>query len=92
MGGLLKQKPSLNRPPISGSYLPNNSLGLQSDVMIIHGCDASCKTSTVRDVEVKSTSNEFVIKPLHDSTMQWEYEPATFNGHPSLGLVQVKVN
>jgi len=46
----------------------------------------------VRDVDVKGTSNEFVIKPLHDSIMQWEYEPATFNGHPSLGLVQLKVN
>jgi hypothetical protein len=45
----------------------------------------------VRDVDVKGTADESVIKPIRAALMNWEYEPATINGHPSLGFVQVKV-
>jgi hypothetical protein len=30
-------------------------------------------------------------KPIRAALMNWEYEPATINGHPSLGFVQVNV-
>jgi hypothetical protein len=43
----------------------------------------------VRDVDVKGTTDESVIKPIRAALMNWEYEPATINGHPSLGFVQV---
>ena len=45
----------------------------------------------VRDVEVKGTTDESVIKPIRAALMNWEYEPATINGRPSLGFVQVNV-
>jgi hypothetical protein len=45
----------------------------------------------VRDVDVKGTTDESVIKPIRAALMNWEYEPATINGHPSLGFVQVNV-
>jgi hypothetical protein len=45
----------------------------------------------VRDVDVKGTADESVIKPIRAAVMNWEYEPATINGHPSLGFVQVNV-
>jgi TonB family protein len=45
----------------------------------------------VRDVDVKGTADESVIKPIRAALMNWEYEPATINGHPSLGFVQVSV-
>jgi len=45
----------------------------------------------VRDVEVKGTADESVIKPIRAALLSWEYEPATINGHPSLGFVQVNV-
>jgi TonB family protein len=45
----------------------------------------------VRDVDVKGTADESVIKPIRAALMSWEYEPATVNGHPSLGFVQVNV-
>ena len=45
----------------------------------------------VRDVDVKGTADEAVIKPVRAALMSWEYEPATINGHPSLGFVQVNV-
>ncbi len=45
----------------------------------------------VRDVDVKGTVDESVIKPIRAALMTWEYEPATINGHPSLGFVQVNV-
>jgi hypothetical protein len=41
----------------------------------------------VRDVDVKGTTDESVIKPIRAALMNWEYEPATINGHPSLGFV-----
>ncbi|MGD0790927.1 MAG: energy transducer TonB [Terriglobales bacterium] len=45
----------------------------------------------VRDVDLKGTTDESVIKPIRAALMNWEYEPATINGHPSLGFVQVNV-
>lgn len=45
----------------------------------------------VRDVDVKDTADESVIKPIRAALMNWEYEPATINGHPSLGFVHVNV-
>jgi hypothetical protein len=45
----------------------------------------------VRDVAVKGTADESVIKPIRAALMNWEYEPATIKGHPSLGFVQVNV-
>jgi hypothetical protein len=45
----------------------------------------------VRDVDVKGTTDESVIKPIRAALMNWEYEPATINGHPSLGFIQVNV-
>jgi len=45
----------------------------------------------VRDVDVKGTVDESVIKPIRAALMTWEYEPATINGHPSLGFIQVNV-
>jgi len=45
----------------------------------------------VRDVDVKGTTDESVIKPIRAALMNWEYEPATMNGHPVLGFSQVTV-
>ena len=45
----------------------------------------------VRDVDVKGTADESVIKPIRAALMNWEYEPAKINGHPSLGFAQVNV-
>ena len=45
----------------------------------------------VRDVDVKGTADESVINRIRAALMSWEYEPATINGHPSLGFVQVNV-
>ena len=45
----------------------------------------------VRDVDVKGTADETVIKPIRAALMSWEYEPATIDGHPSLGFVQMNV-
>ena len=45
----------------------------------------------VRDVDVKDTADESVIKSIRGALMNWEYEPATINGHPSLGFVQINV-
>jgi TonB family protein len=45
----------------------------------------------VRDVDVKGTADESVIKPIRAALMNWEYKPATIKGHPSLGFVQVNV-
>jgi TonB family protein len=45
----------------------------------------------VRDVDVKGTADESVINPIRAALMSWEYEPATIDGHPSLGFVQVNV-
>jgi hypothetical protein len=45
----------------------------------------------VREVDVKGTTDESVIAAVRDAIMKWEYEPATINGHPSLGFVQVNV-
>ncbi len=45
----------------------------------------------VRDVDVKGTVDEFVIKPIQTALMSWNYETATISGHPSLGFVQVQV-
>ncbi len=45
----------------------------------------------VRDVDVKGTTDESVIKPIPAALINWRYEPATINGHPSLGFVQVNV-
>lgn len=45
----------------------------------------------VRDVDVQGTTDESVIKPIRAALMNWEYEPGTINGHPSLDFVQVNV-
>jgi hypothetical protein len=45
----------------------------------------------VRGVEVKDTVDDAVIKPIREALMNWEYEPATINGHPSLGYVHVNL-
>jgi hypothetical protein len=45
----------------------------------------------VRGVEVKDTTDDAVIKPIREALMNWEYEPATINGHPSLGYIHVSV-
>jgi TonB family protein len=45
----------------------------------------------VRDVDVKGNADESVVKPIRAALMNWEYEPATINGHPSLGFIQVNV-
>jgi hypothetical protein len=45
----------------------------------------------VRDVDVEGTTDESVIGPIRAALMKWEYEPATINGHPSLGFVHVNV-
>lgn len=45
----------------------------------------------VRDINVKGTTDESAIRLIRAAIMSWEYEPATFNGHPSLGLVHVNV-
>ena len=45
----------------------------------------------VRDVDVKGNVDESVIRPIRTALMGWEYEPATMNGRPSLGFVQVIV-
>jgi hypothetical protein len=45
----------------------------------------------VRDVDVKGTTDESVIKPIRAALMNWEYEPATMNGRPMLGFAQVTV-
>jgi Gram-negative bacterial TonB protein C-terminal len=45
----------------------------------------------VRGVEVKDTTDDTIIKPIREALMKWEYQPATINGHPSLGFVHVNV-
>lgn len=45
----------------------------------------------VRDVDVKGTTDESVIKSIRAALMNWEYDPATMNGHPVLGFAQVNV-
>lgn len=45
----------------------------------------------VRGVEVKGTADESIIQPIRAALMNWEYEPATINGHPSLGFAHVNV-
>ncbi len=45
----------------------------------------------VRDVDVNGTTDQSVIKSIRAALMSWEYEPATFNGHPSQGIAQVNV-
>jgi len=45
----------------------------------------------VRDVDVKGTADESILKSIRGALMSWEYEPATINGHPSLGFVQINV-
>jgi hypothetical protein len=45
----------------------------------------------VRDVDVKGTTDESAIRTIRAAIMSWEYEPATINGHPSLGFVHVNV-
>jgi outer membrane biosynthesis protein TonB len=45
----------------------------------------------VRDVDIKGTTDQSVITAVRGALMKWEYEPATINGHPSLGFVQVNV-
>jgi TonB family protein len=45
----------------------------------------------VRDVEVSGTTDQSVIKSIRAVFMNWEYEPATINGRPSLGFVHVNV-
>jgi TonB family protein len=45
----------------------------------------------VRDVDVKDTTDESVIKAIRAALMNWEYEAATINGHPSLGFAHVNV-
>jgi hypothetical protein len=45
----------------------------------------------VRGVEVKDTMDDAVIKPIREALMNWEYEPATINGHPSLGYVHMNL-
>jgi hypothetical protein len=45
----------------------------------------------VRDVHVKGPTDESVIKRIRAALINWEYEPATTNGHPSLRFVQVNV-
>jgi TonB family protein len=45
----------------------------------------------VRDVEVAGITDQSVIKSVRASIMSWEYEPATINGHPSLGFTHVNV-
>jgi hypothetical protein len=45
----------------------------------------------VRVVHVKGTTDESVVKRIRAALINWEYEPATTNGHPSLGFVQVNV-
>ena len=57
---------------------------------------ATCSVSVdehghVRDVEVKGTNDDSVIKQIRAAIMNWEFEPATTNGHPSLGLAHVGV-
>jgi hypothetical protein len=52
----------------------------------------SKSTCTVMcDVHVKGTTDESVIKRIRAALINCEYEPATTNGHPSLGFVQVNV-
>jgi hypothetical protein len=46
----------------------------------------------VREVDVKGTTDESVIKPIRAALMNWEYEPATMNGRPSLGYVHVNID
>jgi hypothetical protein len=45
----------------------------------------------VRDVDVKGTTDESVIKPIRAALRTWEYETAIINGHPFLGFVQTNV-
>jgi hypothetical protein len=45
----------------------------------------------VRDVDVKGATDESVIKLIPAALMNWESEPATIDGHPFLGFVQVNV-
>jgi TonB family protein len=45
----------------------------------------------VREVEVKGTTDESVIRSIRASLMKWEYEPANINGRPAIGFVQVNV-
>ncbi|MGA7291773.1 MAG: hypothetical protein WBW53_07760 [Terriglobales bacterium] len=45
----------------------------------------------VRDVDVKGTADQSVIQPVRAALMDWEYEPGTFNGYPSLSFAQVNV-
>jgi Gram-negative bacterial TonB protein C-terminal len=45
----------------------------------------------VRGVEVKDTMDDAITKPIREALMNWEYAPATINGHPSLGYVHVNV-
>jgi hypothetical protein len=60
-----------------------------------HG-DAMCDLQIdehghVRSVEVKGITDDSVVKSIRAALMTWEYQPATINGHPSLGFAHVKV-
>jgi outer membrane biosynthesis protein TonB len=45
----------------------------------------------VRGVDVEGTTDDSVIEPIRAALMKWEYDPATINGRPALGLVHVNV-
>jgi hypothetical protein len=45
----------------------------------------------VRSVEVKGVAEDSIVKAIRSVLMTWEYQPATINGHPSLGFVHVKL-
>jgi TonB family protein len=60
-----------------------------------HG-DAMCTLTIderghVRDVDVKGTTDEAVIKSIRSALMTWEYEPGTMNGHPSISFGRVQL-
>jgi len=45
----------------------------------------------VREVTVKNRTDESLVKSIREALMRWEYEPATINGHPSIGFAHVNV-
>jgi hypothetical protein len=45
-----------------------------------HATSISTNTATCA-----ASMDDAVIKPIREALMNWEYAPATINGHPSLG-------
>jgi hypothetical protein len=45
----------------------------------------------VRDVDVMGTMDDSVAQSIRAALMNWEYEPTTFNGHPTQGSAKVNL-